>query len=503
MKQRILSLLVALLALTTQAWAKLPTFEKTIFETTETLSTPIYVIENTEITIADGVTLTINDGLTIAEGKTLTVKGKGTLVVNGKAGEKGEDSTTDNAGSGYPGGAAVTGNIIIQGVTVIATGGTGGNGGVTEIGNGGNGGDGGYAFAGTLTFKGGAVTAIGGDGGSCGHGYDWNGLAGNAGKAFSKAVNFQTTYTMKDGNETEIESVADQYKVIITEVITFDYEFTDVATDHGSGQVKFFIGSEEVEGAYEADEGKTVTVTIAPDEGWIVDEDNVTAEVYRYWEGSRRAQALTVPMQRTIPLTYVKRENGVFTYTFEMPASSVKVKAEYLKSSTLYFDPAGKTNLMEIKVNDDKVNVEDGKTVKIEKVEKVTEGTPVKLTANTGYKFRKVEVKKGAPAAPEKPEYADNAEELSADTRLHTRSDLVSNGNWLWNPTYTADQAQAVANYYAAITGTKCAVIYGHGDPANFTVIYYVTSDNGVSGTVYRNESLSNKFPGYKVYLLK
>ena len=124
--------------------------------------------------------------------------------------------------------------------------------------------------------------------------------------------------------------------------------------------------------------------------------------------------------------------------------------------------------------------------------------TEVKVKAKRGYVIDKVEAKKKA--APAKPEYADNAEELPANTKLYMRTDLVYNGDWIWNPTYTAEQAQAVANYYAAITGTKCAVIYGHGSG---TDIYYVTSDNGVNETIYRNNDLTEKFPGYKVYLLK
>lgn len=179
----------------------------------------------------------------------------------------------------------------------------------------------------------------------------------------------------------------------------FDYELTVEASDHGSGTIKFFIDEKEVEGAYETDEGKTVTVTITPDEGWwVADPFAVTAEVYRYWEGSRRAQA-TVPMQRTVGLKYERKTlDGVAIYTFTMPASNVKVKGAYKKISTLYFDPADKTNLMQVKVDDYDVNVEDGKTVKIEKEEDILEGTPVTLTANTGYKFRKVEVKKGSAA---------------------------------------------------------------------------------------------------------
>lgn len=276
------------------------------------------------------------------------------------------------------------------------------------------------------------------------------------------------------------------------------YNLSVEASKHGTGTVKFFVNSKEVTGA---DEGDMVTMTVTPDAGWIVDKAKVSAITYGNWEaaGARRNVQGDVPILGDVTLTAV--ETAENTWTFQMPAANVKVKGAYLKSSTLTFNPADKTNLIEVKVGDDKVNVKDSKTVKIEKVEGVIEGTPVKLTANTGYKFKTIEVKKKAMAPPPaKPEYADNAEELPANTKLYMRADLVYVGDWIWIPTYTAEQAQAVANYYAAITGTKCAVIYGHGAE---TDIYYVTSDNGVSGTVYRNDNLTDKFPGYKVYLLK
>ena len=181
----------------------------------------------------------------------------------------------------------------------------------------------------------------------------------------------------------------------------FDYELTVAPCEHGSGTISYTVQDKDdaekiTENAKGANEGDKVTVAIAPDEGWWVDPLEVTAEVYRYWEGSRRAQA-TVPMQRTVDLDYKGKDaNGVATYTFTMPASNVKVKGAYKKSSTLYFDPADKTNLMEVKNAGIPVNLdENDKTVKIDKVEDVIEGTPVKLTANPGYKFRKVEVKKG------------------------------------------------------------------------------------------------------------
>ena len=183
------------------------------------------------------------------------------------------------------------------------------------------------------------------------------------------------------------------------------YNLSVAESDNGSGTISYTVQDKDdaekiTENAKGANEGDKVTVAITPDEGWVVDIDNVTVEVYRYWEGSRRAQA-TVPMQRTVDLDYKGKDaNGVATYTFVMPASNVKVKGAYKKLSTLYFDPADRTNLMEVKVDGIVRNLEDSKTVKIEKVEKVIEGTEITLTANTGYKFRKVEVKKKGAGKP-------------------------------------------------------------------------------------------------------
>ena len=174
-----------------------------------------------------------------------------------------------------------------------------------------------------------------------------------------------------------------------------DYKFTVVPTEHGSGTVKFYIGGKEVKGAYVADEGKTVTMTITPDEGWTVDEANVTAAMlYNNWEnaGARRAtdgEPASVGIQSNIALNCVNKENGVWTFTFTQPASSVRVSPKYLKVSTLYFNPADKTELMEVKVDGKVANpIQDGK------ITPVLENTPVNLKANRGYVFRKVEVKK-------------------------------------------------------------------------------------------------------------
>ena len=164
------------------------------------------------------------------------------------------------------------------------------------------------------------------------------------------------------------------------------YNLSVEASKHGTGTVKFFVNSKEVTGA---NEGDMVTMTVTPDAGWIVDKAKVSATTYGNWEaaGARRNVQGDVPFLGDVTLTAVETAENTFTFT--MPAANVKVKAEYLKISTLTFDPADKTNLMEVKVGDETVTPDqEGKLTEI------LEGLPVKLTAKQGYKFRKVEVKK-------------------------------------------------------------------------------------------------------------
>ena len=179
------------------------------------------------------------------------------------------------------------------------------------------------------------------------------------------------------------------------------YNLSVVESDHGSGTIKFFIDEQEVKGAYVSDEGKTVTVTVTPDEGWWVDAFGVKAEYYGNWEtaGSRRVPAASdnMDIKTTVDLKYERKTlEGVAIYTFKMPASNVRVTGAYKKLSALNFDPADKTNLMLVNTSTyGDVNLEDGKTVKIEKIEEILEGAEINLTANTGYKFKTIEVKKG------------------------------------------------------------------------------------------------------------
>lgn len=174
-----------------------------------------------------------------------------------------------------------------------------------------------------------------------------------------------------------------------------DFNLSVVESDHGSGTIKFFIDEQEVKGAYVSDEGKTVTVTVTPDQGWWVDAFGVKAEHYGNWEtaGARRTPSDPgMDIKTTVDLKYERKTlEGVAIYTFKMPASNVRVTGAYKKLSALNFDPADKTNLMLVNTSTyGDVNLEDGKTVKIEKIEEILEGAEINLTANTGYKLTNV-----------------------------------------------------------------------------------------------------------------
>ena len=408
MKQRILSLLVLLAAAVSGAWAGVPTFQKTIFETTETLSTPISVIEDMEITINENVTVTINGGLTIASGATLTVKGKGTLRVNGA-----------NGGAGQAGGTAVSGNIIVMGATVEATGGKGGNGSngnnastewaTTYGANGGNGqagGNGGAAFSGAVTIYRGLIKATGGNAGNGGNGgnaqpgYVGGGDGGSGGKGGNGAVAFAGSLTVYGGNvnasggnygsggsggdrggaiwesglgsygsgggsgsnanafgnnvpvslqpdldandrdakmysnsgyTTEIASVSNQRNVYIKANPVFDYKLSIDKTDgnYVNGKIKFTVGEDEdlIDNAHSANEGDLVTMTITPNEGYVVGEVSATPHIQ--WKARR---AISMDIYNNIELTLVSTDfnTGVCTYSFTMPKYDARVFAEYL-----------------------------------------------------------------------------------------------------------------------------------------------------------------------------
>ena len=106
----------------------------------------------------------------------------------------------------------------------------------------------------------------------------------------------------------------------------YDYELTVAKSEHGSGTIKFFIGDYELKGAYEKYEGKTITMTVTPEEGYVV--GSVSANAYTTWASARRKAPAAIPMLGNVTLTPV--EGKANTWTFTMPAASVLVSAAYI-----------------------------------------------------------------------------------------------------------------------------------------------------------------------------
>ena len=173
----------------------------------------------------------------------------------------------------------------------------------------------------------------------------------------------------------------------------YDYELTVAKSEHGSGTIKFFIGDYELKGAYEKYEGKTVTMTVTPDEGYVV--GSVSANAYTTWAGSRRNAPAAIPMLGNVTLTPV--EGKANTWTFTMPAASVELKVGYLATSNLFLSKEALADKASIAVTAGETTVEfddDGKSTTT-----VIEGNTVTTKYNGTKKILGMKVAKKAAAA--------------------------------------------------------------------------------------------------------
>ena len=169
-----------------------------------------------------------------------------------------------------------------------------------------------------------------------------------------------------------------------------DYLFTVAPCEHGSGTVKFFVDEKEVKGA---NEGDLVTMTVTPDEGYVV--GSVSANAYTTWAGARRKAPAAIPMLGNVTLTPV--EGKANTWTFTMPAASVELKVGYLATSNLYLSKEALADKANITVKDGETTVEfndDGKSTTT-----VIEGRTVTTKYNGTKKILGMKVAKKAAAA--------------------------------------------------------------------------------------------------------
>ena len=114
------------------------------------------------------------------------------------------------------------------------------------------------------------------------------------------------------------------------------------------------IGDYELKGAYEKYEGKTITMTVTPDEGYVV--GSVSANAYTTWAGARRKAPAAIPMLGNVTLASV--EGKANTWTFTMPAASVELKVGYLATSNLFLSEEALADKANITVKDGETAVE-------------------------------------------------------------------------------------------------------------------------------------------------
>ena len=124
-----------------------------------------------------------------------------------------------------------------------------------------------------------------------------------------------------------------------------------------------------------------------------------------------------------------------------------------------------------------------------DKVTPVTTGQEVKIKAKDGYKFRKVEVKKGAAAGP--PEYYDKLT-VTVHTQGYWSCTTGPQATFI-GQTITEEQAIALAKYQASKTGNNTVVFY----KKESWQMYYAKSDGTTS---YGDVATSMSLDGYDVY---
>lgn len=137
----------------------------------------------------------------------------------------------------------------------------------------------------------------------------------------------------------------------IYSVDKYTFDLINDANDEAHGTLKFFKNDKEV---IAAREGDLVTMTVTPDEGYVV--GSVTANAYTTWAGARRTAPAAIPMLGNVTLTPV--EGKANTWTFTMPAANVELKIGYLATSNLYLSKDALADKANITVKDGETAVE-------------------------------------------------------------------------------------------------------------------------------------------------
>lgn len=117
------------------------------------------------------------------------------------------------------------------------------------------------------------------------------------------------------------------------EVPTYSLNKADGAEAHGT--IKFYVGTDLTNAVTKAAEGATVTMTITPNGGWVVNTDKVTG-LWSAAEAKAPGRRTTIDLLQDIDLGNgaTDQTTGAVTYSFTMERANAEISATYKKLMT-------------------------------------------------------------------------------------------------------------------------------------------------------------------------
>ena len=255
---------------------------------------------------------------------------------------------------------------------------------------------------------------------------------------YAKAAAFATT-----GTEPEVKTllpeaaegvIAGTDASLIAEgtgIVAFAGESTDVT----QGTLMYAIGTSATQAPALTDFSATVPTAKT------VADDGATVHVWYYIQGADAPEGDAATLDNTFS------DTEPACLTVQVLSNKFDIQLNAANANTIDATQASKGTVT-VGGTDKTATVTDGK------LQGVKMGTEVKLEAKPGYKFRKVEVKKGG------------ADPLAALKEKLTECTNVQFGEWMNNmdTSVTKEQALALAEYLYSILGVNVRVFYDDGD---------------------------------------
>ena len=211
--------------------------------------------------------------------------------------------------------------------------------------------------------------------------------------------------------------------------------FAGTSTEVTQGTLMYAIGTSATQAPALTDFSATVPTAKT------VADDGATVHVWYYIQGADAPEGDAATLDNTFS------DTEPACLTVQVLSNKFDIQLNAANANTIDATQASKGTVT-VGGTDKTATVTDGK------LQGVKMGTEVKLEAKPGYKFRKVEVKKGG------------ADPLAALKEKLTECTNVQFGEWMNNmdTSVTKEQALALAEYLYSILGVNVRVFYDDGD---------------------------------------